>query len=155
MRQTSVPPAWLEPEILASERQQMHALNRWATGMGLFVICWIVLCTSLDVTTNFTKGLTVEDRAFLDESLNVHLLWTRRLITPFFYTFYSSTVCMSQTSLLFKFFYKSAEVYLHLSLGASVREMKCQYKFVVEDSEGRTLGSLGHQSEDNIKLDLK
>jgi hypothetical protein len=62
---------------------------------------------------------------------------------------------MSQKSLLFKFFYKSAEVYLHFSLGASMREMRCRYKFVVENLEGRTLDSLGHQSEDNIKLDLK
>jgi len=36
-----------------------------------------------------------------------------------------------------------------------MREMICRYKFVVEYSEGRTLGSLGHQSEDNIKLELK
>jgi hypothetical protein len=62
---------------------------------------------------------------------------------------------MSQKSLLFTFFYKSALVYLHFSLGASVREMRFQYKFVIEFSEERILSSLWHQSEDNIKLDLK
>ena len=33
-RQTSMPPAGLEPAIPASERQQVHTLDHTATGMG-------------------------------------------------------------------------------------------------------------------------
>jgi hypothetical protein len=36
-RQPSMPPAGFEPTVPASERPQIHALDRAATGIGLFV----------------------------------------------------------------------------------------------------------------------
>jgi hypothetical protein len=35
-RRTSMPPVGFEPAVLASERQQTHALNRAATGISMF-----------------------------------------------------------------------------------------------------------------------
>jgi hypothetical protein len=40
-RQTSMPPAGLEPTILASGRLQIYALDRAATGIGHHKICYI------------------------------------------------------------------------------------------------------------------
>jgi len=37
-RQISLPPIGLEPTILASERPQTHALDRAATGIGIYLL---------------------------------------------------------------------------------------------------------------------
>ena len=36
-RQTSMPSAWFEPAILATERPQTHAIDRAASGIGLMI----------------------------------------------------------------------------------------------------------------------
>jgi hypothetical protein len=43
-RQTSTPSAGFEPANPASKRQQTHALDRAATGIGLFLVLGIILC---------------------------------------------------------------------------------------------------------------
>jgi len=75
-----------------------------------------------------------------------HVLWTQRFFTPFLIPSTILPFACPQETLLSKFFYKPAEIYLHFSMGASMREMRCRYIFVVENSEGRTPVSLGHQS---------
>ena len=46
-RQTSMPPVWFEPTISASERPQTYALDRAATGIGIYiavvVLKWLTL----------------------------------------------------------------------------------------------------------------
>jgi hypothetical protein len=42
-RQTTITPVGFEPAIPASDRLQKHALNRAATGIGLF-LCSLLIC---------------------------------------------------------------------------------------------------------------
>ena len=48
-RQTSMPPVGFEPTILAGERPQTYALDRAATGMGMFTVALLIIIKSSNI----------------------------------------------------------------------------------------------------------